>query len=350
MYRPNCRFGCGKVRLKLTFVQKSSIQQALASHWLITDQGEFHLKQLSAIERLAEVSKAVFENSKAFEIATGFVSNNEYTLESVTENPDWYGDEGIKILEQARHAIQKWQPLANQFDETRTVLEEMRLQQISSLSLFERKALINLFFNEKSIFCNTIDLSKVFGIRVLEVEDSRPHNTVGADLGDAAWATKQSIPETSYLMIRDIFEKCPPQTNETWIDVGSGYGRLGLMGGTNFPHTNFIGFEIVKERVAEASRIATAFELTNSRFFQQDLSAPTFHLPVADVYFFFSPVNGETADKLVSELISNAKIKKHRVITHLAIGAMGEEKVRTLSQDHYRLVSHERFLSFYESI
>ena len=43
---------------------------------------------------------------------------------------------------------------------------------------------------------------------------------------------------------------------DTFVDIGSGYGRVGCVVGVNFPNSRFLGYEIVQERVIEAQRVA----------------------------------------------------------------------------------------------
>jgi hypothetical protein len=69
--------------------------------------------------------------------------------------------------------------------------------------------------------------------------------------------------QTPYMDFLKLFKMCPPRPHETWIDLGAGYGRLGLMLAQYAPHTFFHGFEWVSERVSEARRIYQSWDLTH---------------------------------------------------------------------------------------
>ena len=71
------------------------------------------------------------------------------------------------------------------------------------------------------------------------------------------------------------------------VDLGAGYGRVGLVSSMVNPAVSFIGIEILRERCAEASRIFTKYGLANCKMINRSLVDPDFEIPQADVYFIY---------------------------------------------------------------
>lgn len=73
-----------------------------------------------------------------------------------------------------------------------------------------------------------------------------------------------------------------------FIDLGSGYGRIGLVIGLMRPDIQFTGYEFVKERVDIANQASSHFSLAQHvHFVTQDLSSSEFRIPMADTYYIF---------------------------------------------------------------
>ena len=78
-----------------------------------------------------------------------------------------------------------------------------------------------------------------------------------------------------------------PQPGDTVVDLGAGYGRLGLVLHLLYPEVHFIGYELVKERVDEGNRIFSKLGCLRSKLVAQDLTAADFELPEAKFYFLY---------------------------------------------------------------
>lgn len=100
------------------------------------------------------------------------------------------------------------------------------------------------------------------------------------------------------------------------IDLGSGYGRVGLVCSLLRPDVDFIGYEFVPHRV-EISNIATkAFGLEENLSFQvQDLSLASFKIPEADVYYLYDPFTKETYHYVLGQIVEYSKDKEITIIT-----------------------------------
>lgn len=72
-----------------------------------------------------------------------------------------------------------------------------------------------------------------------------------------------------YSLIRELMRKVNPGPRTSMLDLGSGYGRIGLYGALMF-QTRYTGIEIVAERVAAAQRAARELKLPDVEFVHAD--------------------------------------------------------------------------------
>ena len=107
---------------------------------------------------------------------------------------------------------------------------------------------------------------------------------------------------TPYHTICAVLEKLAPKPGETFIDMGSGFGRLGFAIALLYPGVRFLGYEIVRERVAEAQRVATALELPTVQFFEANVSELSPNFPPAEYYFIYDSFSPKTLEKTLAGL------------------------------------------------
>ena len=104
--------------------------------------------------------------------------------------------------------------------------------------------------------------------------------------------------------------------NAKFIDLGSGYGRVGLVVSLLRPDIEFIGYEFVGHRVDLANAATEKLGLQKkTRFYQQDLSAVDFKIPEAEVYYMFDPFTAETYSHVIAQLNAIATQKKFMIVT-----------------------------------
>lgn len=72
-----------------------------------------------------------------------------------------------------------------------------------------------------------------------------------------------------YSLIRELMRKVNPGPRTSILDLGSGYGRIGLYSALVF-QARYTGIEIVAERVAAAQRAADELELPDVEFVHAD--------------------------------------------------------------------------------
>ena len=101
-----------------------------------------------------------------------------------------------------------------------------------------------------------------------------------------------------------------------FVDVGSGHGLPALILSRSHAETEFIGFDLVEAKVQTAQDLADIMKLSKVRFKQQNLMAPDFTLPVADIYYFYNPANEEVIERMASQIKEIAKRSPVRVISY----------------------------------
>lgn len=152
------------------------------------------------------------------------------------------------------------------------------------------------------------DTDRELGYRIREVEAGiKP--VPGAEL----WQSKGSrVFQTPYRELHSMMEALLPGPGEApsgIVDLGTGYGRLGIVVAGGFPGTRFVGLEISPERVAEARRVYGLLGLDPGQVVEADLSCPDFVPPEADAYLIYDYGTRDSVQKTLEDLkrISRAR-------------------------------------------
>ncbi|MBD64778.1 MAG: hypothetical protein CME62_06200 [Halobacteriovoraceae bacterium] len=93
--------------------------------------------------------------------------------------------------------------------------------------------------------------------------------------------------QTPYNDIYEVLESIKTHDIETVVDIGAGYGRVGLVTSAIFPKASFLGYEILSKRRDEANRVFKLHGLDNCELVLQNVLEESFQLPDADVYFIY---------------------------------------------------------------
>lgn len=133
--------------------------------------------------------------------------------------------------------------------------------------------------------------------------------------------------QTSYAQIFSVLENLHLAPDAHIIDLGSGFGRFGLVAGLLREDVQFTGYEFVGHRVgsARASSIRAGLE-KRIRFYEQDLADANFEIPAADVYYMYDPFSEETYKKVLRRLL---EIGRQRVVRVVTKGHAGEWFAKT---------------------
>lgn len=166
-------------------------------------------------------------------------------------------------------------------------------------------------------------LLSLFGINVRKVNDAIEAR-IGEDNGQSIYGNEilylrgAGVWESpTWLLMHMLRNKMKPQPGQTVMDLGSGFGALGMLIGLFYPEVKFIGYEILPERVDEANRAALANGFTNVEFRTANL-AELPALPIADHIYMYSPFNGETGNKVGLMLRDLGDI--HNIVVYITLG------------------------------
>lgn len=206
-------------------------------------------------------------------------------------------------------------------------------QKSEELSISERKSI--LLIDNDSLISDTgkrvedIDLSilkdrefdalvdRIIGYKYLsKIESTRKDPLLPSKQGKAKWSKKSPVDgySSSYRDIKEILKVSGMKDGDTFVDIGSSFGRVGCVIGANFPSTQFSGYEIVPERVAEAQRIADFLQLDNVNYFHVDVSADNFETPEADWFFFCDPLDDEELTHILQKIHNRVSNREVRLI------------------------------------
>lgn len=169
----------------------------------------------------------------------------------------------------------------------------------------------------KSLEFQAIDrmVDDLLDLRVDEVtrqlKGSSPERYAGAE---TYWHLPPAMLLTSYVDIQAGLRAAALAPGTRVIDLGTAFGRPGMVIGLTRPDLDFIGYEIVAERVAEADRAAKALGLKNVAFVEQDLAAPDFRIPEAGCYFLYDPFSTEGYRKVMADLEQVARGRPIKLI------------------------------------
>lgn len=100
------------------------------------------------------------------------------------------------------------------------------------------------------------------------------------------------------------------------VDLGSGYGRVGLVSALYCEEMDFIGYEYVGHRVDVSNRAVRNLKLQESlSFITQDLSLTGFKIPKADVFYLYDPFTEETYQSVLKQIVEMSHNQRVIVVT-----------------------------------
>ncbi len=138
-----------------------------------------------------------------------------------------------------------------------------------------------------------LEINRIESLLLSKAKELRPMGTM-ANFGEILHKGHQTwvgldpqILNTPYFELAEMCDLIQPKNKEVIVDLGAGYGRLGIVLHFLYPDTIFKGYELVKERVTEGNRILKNIQVKNGELFQEDLMSPLFSLPKANYYFLY---------------------------------------------------------------
>lgn len=171
---------------------------------------------------------------------------------------------------------------------------------------------------------NSSEIDRVLGFRVSEIErelltralktlPAGDHHSWGAHLhgGNQTWVglDPETI-QTPYQELIRLCEKLSLLEGERVMDLGAGYGRLGVILHELYPGVRFRGIEFVPERVSDAKRVYSHLGMNPDSISGGDLTADDFYPDEADHYFVYDFGKVPHIRRLLNQLSETADRRK----------------------------------------
>lgn len=151
---------------------------------------------------------------------------------------------------------------------------------------------------------NIKQIEEILQTRAKQIAPDKQFDQWGPSLHDGAqtWIGLDfQILQTTYHDLKNLFDILHPKAHEKIIDLGAGYGRLGIFLHHFYPMTEFLGLELVEERVKEGNRILSELGSFGKKMETCDLSKIS-QLPEGDIYFIYDFGSIEHITKILEML------------------------------------------------
>ena len=123
--------------------------------------------------------------------------------------------------------------------------------------------------------------------------------------------------QSSYAIILSLLEQLELVSGSRFVDLGSGYGRAGLVIPFARPDLVCAGYEIIGHRVDLANESARRAGISQATSFHtQDLSDRSFAIPEAEVYYMYDPFSRETYEYVIAQLKEHGRKRPIIVVTN----------------------------------
>ncbi len=121
------------------------------------------------------------------------------------------------------------------------------------------------------------------------------------------------------------------------IDLGAGYGRVGLMVKLLRPNCDFIGYEMVGERVKEGKRVYQLQGLNPQWLKCENIVEESFDIPESDIYFLYDFSDPQDLKVVLDQLTENFFQKEFFLIAKgKAVNSLIQMKYPVLYAAHGR--------------
>jgi hypothetical protein len=177
-------------------------------------------------------------------------------------------------------------------------------------------------FNDKDLFplidsaahdyrdgqMHSMQVDEFLGFHIEEIEHEMAKKNPGQFEAQEKWiGLTPAALQTPYTEFRTMLNLLELKPGQKVIDLGAGYGRMGMVIGAHYPEVEFIGYEVARERVNEGNRIFNQYSYSNVKLLYQNLTDPAFELPLADIYFIYDFGTIHSIQKVIGDLKDHAK-------------------------------------------
>jgi SAM-dependent methyltransferase len=207
-------------------------------------------------------------------------------------------------------------------------------------------SLADIHFDQESSLIDRalgFEIKEIEGVILSRAKCELPdgnHRTWGEKIhqGSQTWVgLHEEVLQTPYPELKEACDFLRPRPGESFVDLGCGYGRLGILLERFYPGVKFLGYELVPERVVEGNRIFKKFGCEHAHLYEQDLTDFDFVPPDAQYYFLYD--YGKVAH-IRSTLEQLSSIADSR---HFSLVARGKGVRSLVERDFPWLLTHAPF-------
>lgn len=165
-------------------------------------------------------------------------------------------------------------------------------------------------------FYRTFDrLDEIFNLNY-EADNGNAGMMEAAENTERVYAGSGVGVQSGYSTVLTALNQLNLKPGDRLVDLGSGYGRVGLVAGLVRDDIYFIGYEFVRHRVDIANQASQNMQLQDRvQFHTCDLSNRSFQIPDAEVYYLYDPFSEETYLYVLSQLVQISRRKKITIVT-----------------------------------
>lgn len=120
--------------------------------------------------------------------------------------------------------------------------------------------------------------------------------------------------QTPYSEIVEMIQALNPKAGDVWMDLGAGYGRVGLILGLFCLGVEFYGYEFISDRVNEGNRIRENWQIKNGGLIQADLVHDLIDFEKGHVFFLYDFGSRSDVYQVLEKLKAVASKKPIQVI------------------------------------
>ncbi len=206
-----------------------------------------------------------------------------------------------------------------------------------------------MFFRDSKLSSEEIDNKlglKIQHTEKLLVDDCK---SINREFDSRTWiGLDGQVLNTPYSELFEIVQALAPYDISSAVDLGAGYGRLGVVLSAFFPRVTFEGHELIEQRVNEGNQLFRNLKLDNCCLHQSDI-VNSFELKDFDLYFIYD--FSDTQDlKIILKKLEEKFLERNFFI--IARG----RAIRSLIQYHFPVfwaqenAFHQENWSLYKSL
>lgn len=183
-----------------------------------------------------------------------------------------------------------------------------------------------------------------FGFRIQEVEKKLLALAVDKQKKSAQWiGLPPETLQTPYTELRWMLSVLHLRPGDKVVDLGAGYGRMGLVMQRHYPGCEFLGVEISNLRTEEGNRVFALEHASHAKILLGDAADSAFEIPDARVFFIYDLSVLQTIRSVLDRL---KEIARRHPICVIGRGRATRDQIERHEPWLTQIVKPEQFINF----